>query len=131
MNILISKTGKSVKKRKKLGRPKISKTKEEIWKDVVKELGEEEVVKIFKRLTDDGDENFIKILNEIIKKSKLSSRQMSRITNMSKSTICNIRNCNYQLIKHNDKKEKLKKWIYNIFIEFKNNRGRRCIANDL
>ena len=43
MNILISKTGKSVKKRKKLGRPKISKTKEEIWKDVVKELGEEEV----------------------------------------------------------------------------------------
>ena len=131
MNILISKTGKSVKKRKKLGRPKISKTKEEIWKDVVKELGEEEVAKIFKRLVDDGDENFIKILNEIIKKSKLSSRQMSRITNMSKSTICNIRNCNYQLIKHNDKKEKLKKWIYDIFIEFKNNRGRRCIANEL
>ena len=132
MNVLISKTGKSVKKTKKLGRPKISKTKEEIWKDVIKELGDDEVASIFKRLADNDDEEFIKILNEIIKKSKLSSRQIARIANISKSTICNLRNSNYSLsIKKNNKKEKLEKWIYDIFIEFKGNYGRRKIANEL
>ncbi|MBO6073259.1 hypothetical protein J6P59_06695 [bacterium] len=43
-------------------------------------------------LVDNGDEELIKKIKEISKKSKLSSRETATILNVSKSTICNLRN---------------------------------------
>ncbi|MBO6094544.1 hypothetical protein J6P11_00690 [bacterium] len=41
---------------------------------------------------DNGDEKLIDKLRQITKKTKLSSRRMSSILNVSKSTNCNISN---------------------------------------
>ncbi|MBO6072137.1 hypothetical protein J6P59_00495 [bacterium] len=43
-------------------------------------------------LVDNGDEELIKKIKEISKKTKLSSRETATILNVSKSTICNFRN---------------------------------------
>ncbi|MBO6103955.1 hypothetical protein J6P04_02795 [bacterium] len=43
-------------------------------------------------LVDNGDEELIKKIKEISKKTKLSSRETATILNVSKSTICNLRN---------------------------------------
>ena len=47
---------------------------------------------LISELVDNKDEKLIDKLKEITKKCKLSSRTMSRILNVSKSTICNISN---------------------------------------
>ena len=44
-------------------------------------------------MVDDGNEDFIDTIKEIIKKkSELSSRKMVSILGISKSSICNLRN---------------------------------------
>ena len=56
-------------------------------------ISNDEVANIFKKLVDDGDEDFIDTIKEIIKKkSDLSSRKMASILGTSKSFICNLRN---------------------------------------
>ena len=73
-------TGKAPKKSTKSGRPKNSKNKIEIWKEFIDEIGKDEVANIFKKLVDDGDEDLIDAIKEIIKeKPKLSSRKMGNI----------------------------------------------------
>ena len=81
------------KKGTKSGRPKNSKDKIEIWKEFMDKIGKDEVANIFKKMVDDGNENFIDTIKEIIKKkSDLSSRKMASILGTSKSPICNLRN---------------------------------------
>ena len=88
MKALISMIGKTSKKGTKSVRLKDSKNKIEIWKEFM-----DEVANIFKKLVGDGDEDFIDAIKEIImRKSKLSSRQMSSILYLFKSYICNLRN---------------------------------------
>ncbi|MBO6072299.1 hypothetical protein J6P59_01360 [bacterium] len=58
MNTLISMTGKAPKKGTKSARHKNSKDK----------IGKDEVANIFKKMVDDGNEDFIDTIKEIIKK---------------------------------------------------------------
>ena len=73
--------------------PKNFKNKIEIWKEFIDEIDKDEVANIFKKMIDDGKEDLIDAIKEIIKKkSKLSSRKMGNILGFSKSYICNLRN---------------------------------------
>ena len=119
MNTLISMTGKAPKKGTKSGRPKNSKDKIEIWKEFMDTIGKDEVANIFKKMVDDGNEDFIDTIKEIIKKkSELSSWKMVSILGISKSYICNLRN--WKENSHNKRKlknQKLTNMIYDIFVE--------------
>ena len=56
-------------------------------------IGKDEIANIFKKMVDDGNEDFIDIIKEIIKKKfELSSRKMASILGTFKSSICNLRN---------------------------------------
>ncbi|MBQ3621776.1 hypothetical protein II941_03215 [bacterium] len=56
-------------------------------------IGKDEVANIFNKMMDGGNEDFIDTIKEIIKKkSDLSSRKMTSILGISKSSICNLRN---------------------------------------
>ena len=95
MTALISISGKSSKKGTKVGHLKNHQTKHEIWKEFIKEVGENEIANLLNDLVENGDGNTIDEIKEIIKKkSKLSARKIARILNASKSTICNLRNKN-------------------------------------
>ena len=76
------------------------------------EIGKDEVANIFKKLVDDGDEDLIDAIKEIIKeKPKLSSRKMSNILGFSNSTfvILEIQKKN-QLISESHIKKSLRIW---------------------
>ena len=91
MSTLISMVGKVSKKDTKVGRSKNSQDKLEIWKELINNLGPDEVAKIFKKLMDEGDENLVEIIKQLPKdKTKLSSRKTGNILNISKSGICNF-----------------------------------------
>ncbi|MBO6072293.1 hypothetical protein J6P59_01330 [bacterium] len=93
MNTLISMAGNAPKEGTKSGRLKNSKDKIEIWKEFMDKIVKDEVANIFKKMVDDGNEDFIDTIKEIIKKkSDLSSRKMASILATSKSPICNLRN---------------------------------------
>ena len=81
-------------------------------------------------MVDDGDEDFIDTIKEIIKKkSDLSSRKMASILGTSKSSICNLRNWKEKPInKRKSHKEKLGKMIYDILVERYFRVGREPIA---
>ena len=55
VSTLISMTRKAAKKGTKVGRPKNSQDKLEIWKELINNLGPDEVAKIFKKLVDEGE----------------------------------------------------------------------------
>ena len=65
MTILISKTGKSPKKNKGSGRPRKEQTKHEIWKEFIRDVGEDEIARIIgekKQVTSTSDwRNYEKI----------------------------------------------------------------------
>ena len=130
MNTLISMTGRAPKKGTKSGRPKNSKSKIEIWKEFIDKIGKDEVANIFKKLVDDGDEDLIDVIKEIIKKkSDLSSRKMASILGTSKSSICNLRNWKEKPInKRKSDKEKLANMIRDILVEYYFRVGREPIA---
>ena len=130
MNTLISMTGKAPKKGTKSGRPKNSKNKIEIWKEFIDKIGKDEVANIFKKLVDNGDEDLIDTIKEIIKKkSDLSSRKMASILGTSKSSICNLRNSKEKPInKRKSHKEKLADMIRDILAEYYSRIGREPIA---
>ena len=130
MNALISMTGKAPKKGTKSGRPKNSKDKIEIWKEFMDKIGKDEVANIFRKMVDDGNEDFIDTIKEIIKKkSDLSSRKMASILGISKSSICNLRNWKEKLPnKRKLKKQKLTNMIYDILVEHSFRVGREPIA---
>ena len=130
MNTLISMTGKTPKKGTKSGRPKNSKDKIEIWKEFMDKIGKDEVANIFKKMVDDGNEDFIDTIKEIIKKkSDLSSRKMASILGISKSSICNLRNWKEKPInKRKSRKQKLAKMIYAILAGYYFRVGREPIA---
>ena len=130
MNTLISMTGKAPKKGTKSGRPKNSKDKIEIWKEFMDKIGKDEVANIFKKMVDDGNEDFIDTIKEIIKKkSELSSRKMATILGISKSSICNLRNWKEKSPnKRKLKKQKLANMIYDILVEHSFRVGREPIA---
>ncbi|MBO6042010.1 hypothetical protein J6P52_02400, partial [bacterium] len=67
-------------------------------------------------------------LKEITKRSKLSSRKMSSILNLSKTTICNIRNNKPKIIRDDSKRKLLINRIHDIFIGHNSNIGRKRIA---
>ena len=73
MNALISMSGKSPKKGTKAGRPKKDQTKHEIWNKFINQLGDDELANLLSDLVDNGDEELIKKIKEISKKTKLSS----------------------------------------------------------
>ena len=131
MNTLISMTGKAPKKGTKSGRPKNSKDKIEIWKEFMDKIGKDEVANIFKKMVDDGNEDFIDTIEEIIKKkSELSSRKMASILGTSKSSICNLRNLKEKPInKRKSHKEKLANMIHDILAEYYFRVGREPIAH--
>ena len=131
MNVLISMTGKSSKKGSKVGRPKNSGNRVEYLKELVEEIGYDNFLEMINELVDNGNEELIDKFKEIAKKTKLSSRKMAIILNISSKTICNIRNNKYHHLKHKPDKDKLRKWIYDIFIEFKCRCGRKTIAQEL
>ena len=130
MNTLISMTGKAPKKGTKSGRPKNSKNKIEIWKEFMDKIGKDEIANIFKKMVDDGNEDFIDIIKEIIKKKfELSSRKMASILGTSKSSICNLRNSKEKPInKRKSHKEKLADMIRDILAEYYSRIGREPIA---
>ena len=75
--------------------------------------------------------DLLKNLKKIIKTTKLSYRKMGVIVNVSSSTICNLINKKYHQIEQDSDYEKLKKWIYDIFIKENDCYGRKCIAQEL
>ena len=131
MNTLISMTGKKSTNKRKIGRPKNTQDKHEIWKEFLQEIGYDELSNLISELVDNGDEKLIDKLKEITKKSKLSSRKMSSILNLSKSTICNIRNNKPKIIRDDSKRKLLINRIHDIFIEHNSNIGRKRIAGIL
>ena len=68
-------------------------------------------------LVDNGDEELIKKIKEISQKTKLSSRETATILNVSKSTICNLRNNKIKSKKSQSKKEWLRKAVYDLFMQ--------------
>ena len=66
-------SGKPPKKSTKSGRPKKSQTKHEIWKKFINQVGDDELANLLSDLVDNGDEELIKKIKEISKKTKLSS----------------------------------------------------------
>ena len=93
-------------------------------------IGKDEVANIFKKMVDDGNEDFIDTIKEIIKKkSDISSRKMASVLGTSKSSICNLRNWKEKPInKRKLRKEKLGKMIYGILVERYFRVGREPIA---
>ena len=67
MSTLISMTGKTSKKGTKAGKPKNSQDKLKIWKELINNLGSNEVAKIFKKLVDEGDKNLLEIIKQLPK----------------------------------------------------------------
>ena len=128
MNSLISMTGKTTKHGNKVGRPKNTQDKHEIWKEFLQEIGYDELSNLISELVDNGDEKLIEKLKEITKKSKLSSRKMSSILNVSKSTICNIRNYQFPNIIQPKKSNWLYEKIIDTFNWLKGRRGRKGVA---
>ena len=113
-------TGKASKKGSKAGRPKNSQDELEIWKELINNLGPDEVAKIFKKLVDEGDENLVEIIKQLPKdKTKLSSRKTGNILNISKLGICNFWNHKEKTNnKCKNRKEILIDKIYNIMVEY-------------
>ena len=130
METLISMTGKASKKGTKAGRPKNSEDKIELWKEFMHDIGEDEVAKIFKKMIENGNEDFIDVIKEITKKkSNLSSRKMSSILGISKSAICNLRNPHEKSINNRKaNKETLATIIYEIMVDRFFRIGREPIA---
>ena len=128
MNALISMSGKSPKKGTKSGRPKKDQTKHEIWKKFINQAGDDELANLLSDLVDNGDEELIKKIKEISKKTKLSSRETATILNVSKSTICNLRNNKITTKKSQSKKEWLRKAVYDLFMKNQYRCGRRPMA---
>lgn len=128
MNVLMSKTGKSPKKGKGVGRPKNSKNKHTIWKEFLRDIGEDEIAKIIGELVDEENEGVIKKIKQIINKTKMSSRKLESILHISKSKICYLRK-NAPLKSHSNRKnEWLKNVVYEIFRKRKNRVGRKQIS---
>ena len=71
-------------------------------------------------MVDDGNEDFIDTIKEIIKKKpELSSRKMANILGTSKSSICNLRNWKEKPInKRKPHKERLANMICDILAEY-------------
>ncbi|MBQ3621777.1 hypothetical protein II941_03220 [bacterium] len=92
-------TGKAPKKGTKSGRPKNSKDKIEIWKEFMDKIGKDEVANIFKKMVDDGNEDFIDTIEEIIKKKyPFSVHQINgliRYLNHNKESIVTWQDPNY------------------------------------
>ena len=130
MSTLISMTGKASKKGTKAGRPKNSQDKLEIWKELINNLGPDEVAKIFKKLVDEGDKNLVEIIKQLPKdKTKLSSRKTGGILNISKSGVCNFWNHKEKTnSKRKNRKQILIDNIYNIMVEHLFRIGREPIA---
>ncbi|MBO6073431.1 hypothetical protein J6P59_07620 [bacterium] len=61
-------------------------------KEIHQPSRDDELADLLSDLVDNGDEELIKKIKEISKKTKLSSRETATILNVSKSTICNLRN---------------------------------------
>ena len=98
MNTLISMTGKKSTNKRKIGRPKNTQDKIEIWKEFLQEIGYDELSNLISELVDNGDEKLIDKLKEITKKSKLSSRKMSSILNLSKQLFVTLETINLKLL---------------------------------
>ena len=98
INMLISMTGKKSTNKRKIGRPKNTQNKHEIWKEFLQEIGYDELSNLISELVDNGDEKLIDKLKEITKKSKLSSRKMSSILNLSKQLFVTLETINLKLL---------------------------------
>ena len=131
MNTLILMTDKKSTNKRKIGRPKNTQDKIEIWKEFVEDIGIYEFFKIINELVEEGDEKAIQKIKDRSKKSKLSSRKVAKILNLSKSTICNIRNNKPKIIRDDSKRKLLINRIHDIFIEHNSNIGRKRISEIL
>ena len=128
MNTLISMTDKKSSNKRKIGRPKNTQNKIEIWKEFAEDIGIDEFFKIMNELVEEGDEKAIQKIKDRSKKSKLSSRKVAKILNLSRSTICNIRNNKPKVIKDDSKRKLLINRIHDIFIEHNSKIGRKRIS---
>ena len=128
MNTLISITSKKSSNKRKIGRPKNTQDKIEIWKEFAEDIGIDEFFKIMNELVEEGDEKAIQKIKDRSKKTKLSSRKVPKILNLSKTTICNIRNNKPKIIRDDSKRKLLINRIHDIFIEHNSNIGRKRIA---
>ena len=99
-------------------------------KELINNLGPEEVAKIFKKLVDDGDENLVEIIKQLPKnKTKLSSRKTGSILNISKSGICDFWNHKEKTVnKRKNRKQILIDTIYSIVPEHFFRSGQESIA---
>lgn len=127
--LLESKTGKSPKKGKGVGRPKNSKSVDKAIDELSDELKNEIIKRYIEIINNDKSGKDRKIIEKLIKELKLSSRKMSYIVNLSKSHICRIRN-GFE-IKQNiksDKRKLIEKLIKEIFYKYKKRYGRNPIS---
>ena len=132
MNALISMSGKSSKKGSKAGRPKNPGTKHEIWKEFIKEVGDDELANLLDDLIEDGDDKLVERVKKIVKKkSKLSSRKIAKILNLSKSTVCNFRNNKTAKNTQKSDRQSFREAICEIFTRSGFRYGRRPIARIL
>ncbi|MBQ5543348.1 MAG: hypothetical protein IIT97_00200, partial [Mycoplasmataceae bacterium] len=81
MNTLISMTDKKSNNKRKIGRPKNTQDKIEIWKELAEDIGIDEFYKIMNELVEEGDEKAIQKIKDRSKNSKLSSRKVAKILN--------------------------------------------------
>ena len=125
MTILISKTGKSPKKNKGSGRPRKEQTKHEIWKEFIRDVGEDEIARIIAELMEEGDNKLSEKIKKIIRKTKLSSRKLETILNISKSKICYIRKKDFTVSYKNRKNKWLQQVIEEIMKKYKYRIGRK------
>lgn len=128
MTILISKTGKSPKKNKGSGRPRKEQTKHEIWKEFIRDVGEDEIARIIGELMQEGDNKLSEKIKKIIRKTKLSSRKLETILNISKSKICYIRKKDFTASYKSRKNKWLQQMIEEIMKKYKYRIGRKPVA---
>ncbi|MDE5599791.1 MAG: integrase core domain-containing protein [Ureaplasma sp.] len=132
VEVIMSKTGKSTKKGKS-GRPKNSKSKDTIIKEIIRELPDDLLKEIVKDWIDktnkSGDEKSNEILRKVIKTSSCSLRKLSEVIGLSKSHLWRIKSgwsSNPKEI--NVQKSYKEKLVIKIFFDLDGTRGKGPIA---
>ena len=121
-------TGKKTTNKRKIGIPKNTQDKIEIWKEFAEDIGIDEFFKLMNELVEEGDEKVIQKIKDRSKNTKLSSKKVTKILNLSKTTICNIKNNKHKIIRDDSKRKLLINRIHDIYIGHNSNIDKKCIS---
>ena len=132
IEVIMSKTGKTSTK-KKTGRPKNSKSRDTLIKEIIKELPDDLLKEIVKDWIDktnkSDDERSNEILRKVIKTSSYSLRNLSKVIGLSKSHLGRIKSgWSSNLKEINVQKSYKEKLVIKIFFDLDGARGRGPIA---